>query len=649
MAPHALRLAALSAALGLGAVAGAEREAKLWAPTVLREWEDRARFLPSVVLDEADVECGDPFEPAALQRKSLAELYEELAPLDGSDAKVSLGLTFDEDGDREVTKVFLARNGENDGVVLDYSPGCLWTLAARASAALGSPRGRLEFRGDGGGAPVYAPLFLHNAVGLPVRGVRDMAVGGGWAVAHVLFLDEAFIWPGVKPGYEWRASGYAFLTLSISPKIIFVDNALNATVTRRVIRQHEKSMVSSPEKTYSDDSKYKNYRTSAQAGLDTRTDAAGKHIQLTAQQVTRLPYHLYADAPQLLRYKSGNLYHKHHDFYHHFWKETATHQKRIRPMQALKTLLSWVEYLNIVLLDNTKLEDLLRRDAPELLPPVHLPDRNAADVDFELTLATYVHSVWHDVVANARGADSYAAWILENIDRGSGGLFSAILKNHPEALLFAQEAWEQEATAAIDGAAGLTPEEREALQLAVVAPAHLRGAVPALSSHAATGDAHACAAGAHFAKDVVFPWEGNVQPNRFATLLYYLSEVTFGGHTVFPRAEYTGPETLRAIESPIAFGLTPSEEAYYKEHAPECLKGLRVDPLEGTAVLFYSQTGDGELDYSTIHAGCPPVQPESLKRAENKWAMNGFMWNVPCMPRACVGHLCWTDEDGIGL
>jgi hypothetical protein len=84
------------------------------------------------------------------------------------------------------------------------------------------------------------------------------------------------------------------------------------------------------------------------------------------------------------------------------------------------------------------------------------------------------------------------------------------------------------------------------------------------------------------------------EQNRLATVLWYLSTVTDGGQTVFPRA----------------FGSTP-------DNSSDCSTGLLVPPVRGQVVMFYSLTADGALDPMSVHGACPVG--EGVKNAGNKW------------------------------
>lgn len=53
-----------------------------------------------------------------------------------------------------------------------------------------------------------------------------------------------------------------------------------------------------------------------------------------------------------------------------------------------------------------------------------------------------------------------------------------------------------------------------------------------------------------------------------------------------------------------------------------CRTRLAVRPKKATAVLFYNQDPDGNMDKAAIHAGCPVLRG-------TKWAANLWVWNGP--------------------
>jgi prolyl 4-hydroxylase len=85
--------------------------------------------------------------------------------------------------------------------------------------------------------------------------------------------------------------------------------------------------------------------------------------------------------------------------------------------------------------------------------------------------------------------------------------------------------------------------------------------------------------------------------NRLITVFWYLSNVTRGGHTIFPQANggYGGYDT-GDCDIPTA---------------------LKVQPVKGEAIIFYSLNSDGSVDPKSVHGGCPVI--EGTKWSANKW------------------------------
>jgi hypothetical protein len=80
------------------------------------------------------------------------------------------------------------------------------------------------------------------------------------------------------------------------------------------------------------------------------------------------------------------------------------------------------------------------------------------------------------------------------------------------------------------------------------------------------------------------------QASRFATILFYLNEVTLGGETAFPL--WVNAETTEQ---------------------------LVVKPEVGKAVLFYNQLPDGNYDERSQHASLPVI-------VGTKWLTNLWVW-----------------------
>ena len=91
------------------------------------------------------------------------------------------------------------------------------------------------------------------------------------------------------------------------------------------------------------------------------------------------------------------------------------------------------------------------------------------------------------------------------------------------------------------------------------------------------------------------------EKNRLITVLWYLSTVRDGGHTIFGLANGNklGPNyDFKNCDIPTA---------------------LKVEPTKGQVIIFYSLYADGGLDESSLHGACPVGPDGGEKWAANKW------------------------------
>jgi len=90
--------------------------------------------------------------------------------------------------------------------------------------------------------------------------------------------------------------------------------------------------------------------------------------------------------------------------------------------------------------------------------------------------------------------------------------------------------------------------------------------------------------------------------NRLSTTFWYMSTIPEGGETQFPRA-----------------GGKPHISNFH-----QC-QGLRVKPVKGKVILFYSLLPSGAYDEYSLHGGCPVLGDPKIV----KWAANQWTWNKP--------------------
>jgi prolyl 4-hydroxylase len=126
--------------------------------------------------------------------------------------------------------------------------------------------------------------------------------------------------------------------------------------------------------------------------------------------------------------------------------------------------------------------------------------------------------------------------------------------------------------------------------------------------------------------------------NRLATVFLYLNTPEKGGQTVFPTLDseycdktknanectFEGEHELVDIKlgSRIQGNLNKDNSTWETKMSKQCESRFSVQPKKGSAIFFYSQHPDGEMDYQSLHGGCPVIVGE-------KWSANLWVWNAP--------------------
>ena len=479
--------------------------------------------------------------------------------------------------DKDSVDVFVMLNGMNEGIfvtILRKRIACIKSLATAAARALHVGEELLQ-----------KPMYFFSVIGEVVRSPADLKAAG--YIVHLLFYSQTWVWPGVQPDFEWRVDSVRMRTLSITPKVILVSNLLTKQQCGELIAAGN-APIPSPEAHYSDE--FKNYRTS-QTGDFWGTSNPGivQFIRRQTHEVARLPSVSYVEHPQLLKYTGNQRYRLHQDYFFDMAlppldRDNVRNPVRVGALIWLEAWFKWLRKRYECLSDSRCALNRLgvsRDDARWLLASLQerdlIPPSHGVNIEFQMKLAHHVRDL---LKYSASRALAHYMRVASDIDEAyDPGVIAEVGMSFPEILEGLPKMY---STVLGDAKNVFVPSRDESNSFSERA-----NRVAASIAPSAVPSGHA---------------------NRLLTLLYYINEVPegAGGETSFPFA--SGPGVRRTDRM---------------HDITECAGGVMVPPQIGSAVLFYHQLGDGQLDSSSQHAGCP------LDSGVVKWAINSFVWSTP--------------------
>ena len=113
---------------------------------------------------------------------------------------------------------------------------------------------------------------------------------------------------------------------------------------------------------------------------------------------------------------------------------------------------------------------------------------------------------------------------------------------------------------------------------------------------------------------------------RRVTLLTYLSDVSSGGETTFPRiapdasaASVDAGGLMRPLAKLAAAGLLSKELANGEKYCSTERAVLRVAPRKGDGLLFFPLHPDGTADHDAVHGGCAVRGRDDVKWIAQQW------------------------------
>jgi hypothetical protein len=383
---------------------------------------------------------------------------------------------------RSRDSVFVARNGDSDGLLVPYNGRCLTTLARRCAELLGANE-----------VDVGGPMQLRSASGFAVRSDEDV-----WTVAHgllyVLMDQETWVWPAFKIDFEWTVGAGRFLmrTVSIAPRVIYVTALLSPADCENLIEHARPSLYASPTKDYSDDPAFKNFRTSQTAHIG--DDGVGGVVRRRSWFVTRLPVLTCVESTQVVRYGTEKAWFKPHmDVYHNWpgWPEER--DKSNTPLSQ------WVHEMSLKVHSGSMGDDAAAYSYRGIVPSM--------GDDFQLAMVAMLIEAEPSQIE-----PEWLEWLRSNHARKSTRLLAALIASKPNVWPVAQTLWLAECSR--------------------LAQDRGKSTCPFASADANTETG-----------GVRRPLK-RIVPNRHVTVFHYLNDVESGGETVFPRG--TPPPSFAA-------------------------------------------------------------------------------------------------------
>lgn len=332
--------------------------------------------------------------------------------------------------------------------------------------------------------------------------------------------------------------------------------------------------------------RFLNYRTSHTASLSGPVE---REARKRMERAARLPPG-FSEYLQLVRYDRGEWYKEHHDFFHNWmdpYEKAAgikTKKRKEGKFQAWKERALGCEALQ------GRLPSKVLNKVTTVPTTKNGQRMSLGDPEDNIELLISRYMLISPKIARLLD-EGWIDWVNENLARNANGLAGALLEHHPDSdALFAalQVQWESD---------GGCKDSRELAQDGWENQQYL-----------------------HDQKTRARKRKYRVEPNRHVTVFGYLNDDFVGGETVFPLAKVpsNAKQIIVRASGVIENSVNPAE----RKGMEECSRGLRIEPIKGAAALFYSKTGSGVNDYSSLHGGCPPV-------SGTKFGLNGFMWNMP--------------------
>ncbi|DBA04025.1 TPA: hypothetical protein N0F65_009372 [Lagenidium giganteum] len=555
---------------------------------------------------------------------------------------------------RAKNQVFIMLNGQNEGLYVPWrtGDGCLFELATAAAKLLGAD---IDLLPNG--------VKLMTQMGLPIESPEELD-GEAGRIAHVLLDGQIWVWPGIRVGHQFQVEDCTVRTLSLKPKVFAVENFFNEEEAQTIIDQGSAHLARSPVDSPDAVDGYHADRTSDTAFLN--DNEFTRDFRARTANLARLPSPSFVERLQLVRYKKGQFFRKHEDYF----DSKQFLNKKAQSNEDYKAWTIWAAKRIDELNDkaNTDLPDEFRFGG-NMYPDFE--DKS----EFQLALLGAFMEDAEKADFFMEHADlEWGKWIRENMETRASDIMTPLLADKGYMLRHIINSWEKRAKLpelkyqipkrdvspvthyfrwirwAKERVQDLLDEDPESV------PEAFRPAGDYYPTYhisyqnilvnfvlednskedlvAEFGEEWAeWLIGGKDSNDILL--EGlrvselifdkvvesftkragdkfayskpkhlrHFEPNRFVTVFLYLNECPEGGETVFP---YSKERLVTGIN---------------RDGMAECSDGLAVPPRRLTASMFYSQTPENAVDPSSMHGGCPPADGV-------KYGSNSFAWNA---------------------
>lgn len=314
--------------------------------------------------------------------------------------------------------VFVMLNGRNEGKYVKWTRnnGCLFELASAAAESLQVIDQEWLQQG----------VKLMNQYGKPVSTVDQL---DQTRIVHVLLDFQIWVWPGIEIGHVYDLGRIKMKTMSLEPLVFSVENFFTHKEAAQIIDMGSAKFERSPVDGGEEKDGYSADRTSYTAFLN--DDQFTRDFRHRTADLARLPSASFVERLQLVRYKVGQFFRKHEDYFD---------SKKFLPEaeNAMEDYNLWIEWAtqNLQDADPTDLPDAFLNNGKLF------PKRDDSHFERQL-LQVFLDEAKHTDFFFKHADQEWGDWIKENVDNNADGIMETLLEDKAYMLPHIIRAWEK--------------------------------------------------------------------------------------------------------------------------------------------------------------------------------------------------------------